>query len=73
MEKFLEDYLWNEVGFVGENKPSARYVIDHMVSEGWIKNRKQAVCTLDKWMKKGKWNYGCNIEVGWKVKLKDEE
>ena len=46
---------------------------DMLLITWFLKNRKQAVCTLDKWMKKGKWNYGCNIEVGWKVKLKDEE
>ncbi len=71
MEKFLEDYLWNEVGYPGENKPSARFVIDKMVDDGWIKNRKQGVRTLEKWQTKGKWNYGCNIEVGWKWPSQD--
>lgn len=71
MEKILEDYLWNETGFVGENKPIARDVIDEMIKNGWIKNRKQAIRTLEKWMSKNKWNYGCNIEVGWKEKIED--
>ena len=68
MQKILEDYLWNEIGF-GQNKRFARDVIDDMVSHGMIKNRKQAVATLEKWMSKGKWNFGCNIEFGWKEEL----
>lgn len=68
MEKILEEYLWNETGYVGEYKTSSHDVINYMVSQGWINNRKQAIRTLDKWQNAGKWDYGCNIEFGWKIK-----
>ena len=64
MEKILEDYLWNEID--NERGRFAYDVIQDMIKFGMINNPKQARATLDKWMRKGKWNFGSNICFGWK-------
>ena len=70
MEKFLEDYLWNEIWDLNTPPNLVRFpcdVIDEMMKNGWIKSPKQAYATLEKWTRKGKFNYGCSILTGWKV------
>lgn len=70
MEKELEDYLWNEIGcskntqFIPLRTP--RDVINEMISKGLIKSPKQAWRTLEKWLSKGKYNYGTSLDMGWR-------
>lgn len=72
MKKILEDYLMNEIGFAGDlTKRSPRSVIEEMLENKWINNPKQAWKTLDKWVRKGKYEYGCCLDLGWK--LTDEQ
>ena len=71
MDKNLEDYLWDRIGYAGENKESAYEVIKQMVQLGMIKSPKQGYATLEKWVTKGKYNYGTSLRCGWKEK--DEE
>jgi hypothetical protein len=72
MKKELEDYLWNEISYVNDEKwkskfnRSPREVIDEMVRNGWINNHKQAHRTLEKWSGKGIYNYGSCLDLGWK-------
>lgn len=42
-------------------------VIDEMMALGMINTPKQAYCTLDKWVRKGWWDYGCTMRSGWKT------
>lgn len=74
MEKVLEDYLWNEIcspqdkeSWYSDRNRSPRDVIKEMIDRGWIKSQKQALATLNKWISKGKYEYGCCIDLGWKV------
>lgn len=69
MEKMLEDYLWNNFGLEGNPKqiPFARDVIDNMVEYGMINRPKQAYRTLEKWVNQRKYDYGCCLDLGWKV------
>lgn len=72
MQKYLEDYLWNEISYVNDEKWKSIYhrfpvdVINEMILKGWIKSPKQAHATLKKWLKKGKYSYGCRLDLGWK-------
>jgi hypothetical protein len=74
MKKILEDYLWNEISYVNGSElnsqfhRSPRNVIEEMMKNGWINNPKQAYATLDKWIKKGLYNYGCCKDLGCKEK-----
>ena len=43
----------------------ARDVIRAMLREGKIQNEKQAYRTLEKWDKKGIWDYGVCLDLGW--------
>jgi hypothetical protein len=72
MDKILEDYLWNEISYVNDSIWNSQYnrfprdVIDEMLKNGWIKSPKQAHATLDKWIRKGVYDYGCSLDLGWK-------
>ncbi len=71
MKKELEDYLWNNIFYVGEMSEYHRFprdVIEDMLKIGMINNSKQAWHTLRKWERKGKYGYGCCIDLGWKKK-----
>lgn len=74
MKKHLEDYLWNEIMFNddpawgSETHRSPRDVIDFMVQNDMIKSPKQAHATLNKWIGKGVYEYGCCLDLGWKCK-----
>lgn len=79
MKKILEDYLWNEISYVNDEKwksiynRSPRDIIKEMLTKGWINSPKQAYATLDKWIKNGKYEYGCSLDLGWKIKPKTLE
>lgn len=67
MKKDLEDYLWNNFGLCKQRQtPFAREIIEDMVKSGMIKNPKQAHRTLEKWLVKHKYDYGCCLDLGWK-------
>jgi hypothetical protein len=74
MKKELEDYLWNEISYVNDerwksgNNRFPREVIQEIIEKGWINNPKQAYATLDKWIKKGLYSYGSYFDLGWKEK-----
>ena len=68
MEKHLENYLWNEMEKNGHGFPFPNDVIMDMFSKGMIKNPKQAYRTLEKWTKNKKYDYGCSLLFGWKIK-----
>lgn len=77
MIKPLEGYLWNEIMYsddpywFSEKHKFPRAFIKEMLKKGWIKSPKQAWATLNKWIGKGKYEYGCCLDLGWKCK--DEE
>lgn len=74
MEKVLEDYLWNEITiYSGDGceilivRRMPRDVINEMLERGWIKSPKQAWGTLNKWIRKGRYDYGCSLDCGWGI------
>lgn len=78
MEKRLEDYLWNEISYVNDDKWNSQYyrspydVINEMISKKWINSPKQAWRTLEKWSAKGIYNYGSRLDLGWKENPKPD-
>jgi len=75
MNKILEDYLWSEISnpseeeiWKSEYKRSPREVIKEMIDRGWINSPKQGYSTLKKWLKKGIYEYGSCLDLGWKCK-----
>lgn len=75
MDKILERYLWNEICCPSDKEiwhsqfyRSPRDVIKEMLEKGWIKSHKQAYATLEKWVKKEKYEYGSRLDLGWKIK-----
>lgn len=69
MKPELESYLWERIGFAGDRSGRfPRDVIEEMIKLKMIESPKQAWATLDKWIKKGKYDYGCKLDLGWKVK-----
>ena len=64
MEKEQEDYLWNEM----DRAEFPRDIIQQMIHRNIIKSKKQAWATLEKWIKQGKYEYGCCLDLGWKIK-----
>jgi len=73
MDKHLEDYLWSQIGdptqkelWFSQYHRFPRDVIEEMVNNGWIKSPKQAHATLNKWLKKGVYEYGSSFDLGWK-------
>lgn len=67
MDKMLENYLWENFGIYDNQKPFARDIINQMVEYGMINSPKQAWRTLEKWSKQGKYDWGCSMDLGWKV------
>lgn len=65
MNKDLEIYLYNKLKNRKELEPSAYEIACEMEEKGLIGNVKQVGATLEKWDKKGYWNYGVNIYFGW--------
>ncbi len=73
MHKILEDYLWNEICDPNNKEiwfspwhRTPRDVINEMIDKKWIKSPKQAYATLDKWIRKGKYEYGSCLDLGWR-------
>jgi hypothetical protein len=61
MTKENETYLWGKIG-----PAFPRAIIATMLDDGMIKNVKQAWRTLEKWCKKGVYDYGVALDLGWK-------
>lgn len=68
----LERYLWERIGEGGEDHRPPRPIIDQMVEGGMIQSPKQAWATLEKWERKGLYNYGVSLDLGWKETPHDE-
>jgi len=75
MNPILEEYLWNNIENCADYRydpcrvkhgKTAREVIKEMLEMRLIQSPKQAWCTLEKWLKKRKWNYGTSLDLGWK-------
>ena len=67
----LETRLWAAVPTAqafGVNGPPAREIAK-MLAEGVIDNPKQAWRTLEKWARRGVYEYGVSIDHGWRVTL----
>ena len=67
MKKDVEQFLWDRIGYAGisgGNYP--RDIINGMVNIGLIQSHKQAWATLRKWCRKGIYNYGVSLDLGWK-------
>lgn len=62
MQKYLEDILKNRM--LQQCKPP-RDIIQQMLRDGLIENPKQAWRTLEKWDKKGVFDYGVSLDLGW--------
>lgn len=73
----LEKYLWDNIIYAGEGvnysfeeyeKKTPRFILNEMLINGLINNYKQGLKTLEKWCKKGLYDYGCCLDLGWKIK-----
>ncbi|KKL47363.1 hypothetical protein LCGC14_2336310 [marine sediment metagenome] len=58
-----ETFLWDRIS----TGRSPRDIISSMLVLGMIRNSKQAWRTLEKWAKKGLYDYGVSLDLGWKV------
>jgi len=74
MKKELEDYLWSQISALSykeilysQYNRLPRDVIKEMIEKGWINSPQQAWRTLEKWIGKGKYDYGCCLDLGWKI------
>ena len=67
MRKELEDYLFERIRSAGEVGATPRDIIEIMLHEKMINSPKQAWATLKKWSKKGLYDYGISLDLGWKV------
>ncbi len=68
MHKDLENYLFERIRKISEIEPMPRDVIEDMLQKGMINSPKQAWATLKKWSKKGLYDYGVSLDLGWKRK-----
>lgn len=66
MKEELERYLWNEMEKNGHGSPFPRDVISDMLNKKMIKSEKEAWRTLEKWLRKDIYDYGCSLDLGWK-------
>ncbi len=73
MKKELENYLWDRISSPADHGKwdknihlFPKDIIDEMVKLGMIQNHKQAWATLEKWTRKGIYDYGCRLDLGWK-------
>jgi hypothetical protein len=62
-----EEYLWERIPEAGKPGITPRATIADMIGRGLIDSEKQAWRTLEKWAKKGKYEYGVCIDMGWKT------
>jgi hypothetical protein len=68
MKKEFEDYLWERIPMPGSNATTnVRLVIKEMIQKQMIQSYKQALCTLEKWSRKGLYDYGVCLDLGWKT------
>lgn len=65
MKKDLEIYLYNKLRNRENLEPSAYTIAREMEENGLIESIKQVGATLEKWDRKGYWDYGINIYFGW--------
>lgn len=49
-----------------------RYIIQDMLDKKLINNPKQAWRTLEKWVRKGLYNYGVALDLGWLITAPDK-
>ena len=71
MKKELEDYLYSrihkisdEIGFYNLDM-TPRSIIEEMLEKGMINSPKQAWATLEKWERKGLYEDGTSLDLGW--------
>lgn len=67
MKQINEQFLWDNIRKAGEIGKPPRDVIREMLKKGMIESPKQAWRTLEKWLEKGIYDYGCNIDMGWRT------
>lgn len=68
MKQELEQYLWDRLPADGYDPANtARDIINDMIDKGMIQNYKQGLRTLYKWEKQNKWEWGVNVDLGWKI------
>ena len=66
----LETYLFDNIRDTQSLHVEAmlpRNVIMRMIDEGMIASAKQAWRTLEKWNRKGLYEYGVSLDLGWKL------
>ena len=75
MQAHLEDYLYKQISQTRPDDPRLtiwpRTVIQQMLDDNLIANPKQAWRTLEKWLRKGWYNYGVALDLGWVTGLKE--
>lgn len=64
MKPHIEAALWDAIG----HKLTVRDLISALLLEGHIKSPKEAWATLNKWHRKGIYEYGVALDLGWKKK-----
>ncbi len=70
MNKEAEEYLYSNLRTLHsilDEERLPRAIIAKMVAEGAIATPKQAWRTLEKWARKGLYEYGTSIDLGWKI------
>lgn len=80
MRRDLEQYLWNRLPtnahirlglslqlFTRCDQAWPRDVINEMMGAGLINSAKQAWATLEKWSRKGAYDYGTSLDLGWRT------
>lgn len=67
MKSHLEHLLRARIRAAKARDESVRSVIAGMLSEGLIQNEKQAHATLQKWSRRGEYEYGVTLDLGWLV------
>lgn len=66
MRRDCENFLWDRLCMAGKPGAFPRCIINDMLDKEMIKNPKQAWRTLEKWSRKGWYNYGTTLDLGWK-------
>lgn len=73
MKPEAEKYLWDRIRMAGDiNGKMPREIIGEMVDSRIIQSPKQAWRTLEKWLAKGKYNYGVCLDLGWRETINHE-
>lgn len=72
MKPRLEQYLWDRIGLAGEGI-FPRDIIGEMLGKGMIESPKQAWRTLEKWSRKGFYEYGVSLDLGWRIQDSEKE